>query len=963
VLAGIQTDVALLVQEMGSGVVDFGGEEGAQDAPAAAGAAAGPHCGGGGGSAGGVRGDDLESYLERLGMPLLREASSLAASFAAPSAPPLGCLEDEEQQRAALRHLAEPEGARPAGVGPAGAAPAAVVAGTRSTQPCPRQQLPPGWLSSEEHISGAHAAPAEEVMAPARVQAPLSPAPAPAAGGQGAAAHHGRQHGVRELSTVANGVWGSAGGATGSEASNGQQQQQQQPNGASTGARGAEPLTAYSMPQQQLEAPDGLGPLSSARHRRRWAEQSVAAAPSMPHGKAAACGPTAPGGWPSSGKRAPGALAPVCGPGSAALSGTASLAGIPEGSALHIKGLRAAASGRHCGNGSSKGPADQSLYELPPFEEDGPGPAAAEYSDHQGLAAAVAAGAAPSAPPAASALDARGAAAACALSGAAAVAAAAANARIGRPAVVQAPELGAPRTAWGGTREQEQALGAGELPVEASRGPGLSRQSTWTGLEGPERSVGFWGAAIRGISPEKRRPSTAGSCAMSAAAMTGSAAKGAGAAAVAPEAGGAAAVAAALAAATGRSAAKGWRRLFGAAGPESPTCTARLETADMEEQQQGSPPLPPQQPATAPASPSKGEPGAAGGTQPAAGSASPPPSVIRGSLTAAGALSRAVSPVTSPEGPACGQAPAGSEPAHPAEEAGLASPLRAHARRLPLPGRDGCFAGGAALARRTPSPDKRLHGAAVAAADQGEAEGDLKGGATARDTAGPDSPRGAPCQARQVAQPNSKQGAMAAAAAAAARLRLAQRGLAADNTARGSDGSCGDDTAVGHEAPGCGGQELTHSQKLSEAGRLESEAKAAADRGRLEAAEKLSRKALALLQAAAGPKHPNAVACMGRLASFLSRQGKGAEAEGLFRQVLQHREALLGRQHPQVRPCRGPRFLPSATRGGGGICQERGGLHAQGALLGFPDPRTGAAACLTGPPCGCSRLSSALARP
>ncbi|KIY97751.1 E3 ubiquitin-protein ligase [Monoraphidium neglectum] len=91
----------------------------------------------------------------------------------------------------------------------------------------------------------------------------------------------------------------------------------------------------------------------------------------------------------------------------------------------------------------------------------------------------------------------------------------------------------------------------------------------------------------------------------------------------------------------------------------------------------------------------------------------------------------------------------------------------------------------------------------------------------------------------------------------------------------------------------------THSQKLQEACRLEAEAKAASDTGRPEAAEQLTRQALAILQAAAGAKHPNTIGCMGRLAGVLSRLGKAAEAEGLFKQVLQHREALLGRSHPQ----------------------------------------------------------------
>jgi hypothetical protein len=858
VLAGLQTDVGQLVQEMDTGVVDFGGQPEEEDCD----------CGGGGGGdrggfAGGGGGGNLELYLNRLGMPLLREASSLMASFAAPSAPPLAGLEEAAQQ-----HFAG-LGAGRAGVAAAAEAPWA--------GPCPRQQLPPGWLTSEEQVAGARGA--VKVPEPPRVQQlsgkpPLSLAQG---GGGSTAAQQGRPHSTQVLQCVAEeGVWGSAGGATGSDGGRGQQQQQQQ-----------QQQQHQQQQQQQADRPDGLGPLASARQRRRWVEQATA--PSAPL-EEAACSLAAAASRPSSGKCAPSDAAAACGGapgapagaerihGGAALQGGSAIAGSAfVGSAFGSSAFAGPAGQLSCGGASGvegRSAVDPKFYELPPLEEDGPG--VSDCGGLQGCTAAAAA-AAPSVPPAPAALAGAGTVAAAAagtgaLTGAAAVAAAVANARSWRQ---------------GGPREAEQQ--PPPPSVEPSRGRTLSRQSTAAGLDGPERSVGFWGAAIRGISPEKRRRSAAcGAAAPAAAAAASSAAPAAaaseallgapvasagGGAGAAATAGGAAAVAAAVAAATGRSPAKGWRRLFGVGGPESPPRAACPESAAAPEEEQA-------QGVAQPASP-------CGGAQPQAGT----PGTPAGCQAEAAATPRAQRSLAALALPSAGGAPApraGSPAASAAAEAEpdpelASSPLRAHARRLPLPGRDGCFAGGAGSpTRRSPSPDKK----AVVA---GYGADDVAGsGDTAAQEGG--------AAAKAAAAPAGKQAA-ATAAAAAARLRLAQR--APPGGASSSDGGADDIAAVGEG--GRSAAALTHSQRLSEAGRLESEAKAAADRGRLGDAEQLSRQALALLQAAAGAKHPNTVACMGRLASFLSRQGKGAEAEGLFRQVLQHREALLGRQHPQVR--------------------------------------------------------------
>ena len=52
--------------------------------------------------------------------------------------------------------------------------------------------------------------------------------------------------------------------------------------------------------------------------------------------------------------------------------------------------------------------------------------------------------------------------------------------------------------------------------------------------------------------------------------------------------------------------------------------------------------------------------------------------------------------------------------------------------------------------------------------------------------------------------------------------------------------------------------------------------------GKLEAAEPLSREALAGLRGALGPAHPNTVACTKNLAHLLTARGKHREAAALL---------------------------------------------------------------------------------
>ena len=69
---------------------------------------------------------------------------------------------------------------------------------------------------------------------------------------------------------------------------------------------------------------------------------------------------------------------------------------------------------------------------------------------------------------------------------------------------------------------------------------------------------------------------------------------------------------------------------------------------------------------------------------------------------------------------------------------------------------------------------------------------------------------------------------------------------------------------------------------------------------RLDEAEPLFRRALAILEKSYGPDHPQVAFCLNNLAELLRATGRPSEAEPLFRRALAIRENSLGPDHPEV---------------------------------------------------------------
>ncbi|GBF93838.1 hypothetical protein Rsub_06837 [Raphidocelis subcapitata] len=870
VLAGLQDDVGQLVREMesdacatiaeapddGAGACGGGSSGGKRGSDGDGGA---PCAGSSGGGEGPAKGQgSLEQYLQGLGLQQLREVS-----LALPSAPPLGCLEDERQQAAALASLRAPEPQRRGVDAP-------------WLGPCPRQLLPPGWIT-EGDVCGAVAGAAEAgASAP-----PLPP-------------HHARSRSAQVAQRVAQldamppvpaGPSPLHHHRSRSEAppciSAGplQEMEQQQPN--------QQPQPVQEQPQEEEAAKaESLGPLGSAqrqRQRRRWQQQHQQEQQQQQQPQQDPATPAvAVAAWGS------GKLATICSPADAAACGTtdAQHFGAACGAAAAATAGAAMAGDAACGlacikEGFAMGKGTL-IWDEPEAPEGGCGGGAAWLQE--GGAGRC------SSPLDAEAVEAAAAAHTAAVScEVAAASAAAAAAAAGLPSAAE--------VAAAATR-------AARTPLEgAAAGAEASPQAAAPGRAGAARSPGFWGAALRGLSPEKRRPSAA--CAVALPSGAGAAAAGSpagGSPAGAASSGGAAAVAAVVASATGKATpTRTWRRLFGAPPAASPqramACAAASAAASQHEDHPGE--QSPQRRESlreacgSPAPCGARRPGSASACDWAEGS----PAV--GDHVAAAPSSRPPRPppLAGVAGPTPSPRGAGLEGEEPS-----ASPLRANARRLPQPAREGSFAHPSprsACSSPGPSPGKKP---AAAAAAPGPDQGCAPAPATAGPEGAADEGAGSATAARA---------ALPATAAPQPQPRAAVR---------------------------------SHSQKMAEAARLEAEAKAASDAGRLSEAEQLSRAALALLQAGAGAKHPNAVACTARLAGVLSRQGKAAEAEGLFRQVLSHREAMLGRSHPQVAATLNNLAACQYARGAfeEAAATYRAALAARAKALGEAHPETAA---------------------
>ena len=72
------------------------------------------------------------------------------------------------------------------------------------------------------------------------------------------------------------------------------------------------------------------------------------------------------------------------------------------------------------------------------------------------------------------------------------------------------------------------------------------------------------------------------------------------------------------------------------------------------------------------------------------------------------------------------------------------------------------------------------------------------------------------------------------------------------------------------------------------------------DTNRLDEAEPLYRRALAICEASYGPDHPNVAIGLNNLASLLRATNRLAEAEPLYRRALAIDEASYGPDHPNV---------------------------------------------------------------
>ncbi|MFB3127290.1 MAG: tetratricopeptide repeat protein, partial [Candidatus Acidiferrales bacterium] len=65
-------------------------------------------------------------------------------------------------------------------------------------------------------------------------------------------------------------------------------------------------------------------------------------------------------------------------------------------------------------------------------------------------------------------------------------------------------------------------------------------------------------------------------------------------------------------------------------------------------------------------------------------------------------------------------------------------------------------------------------------------------------------------------------------------------------------------------------------------------------------AEPLNRRALAIVEKALGPEHPNVSTGLNNLAELYRAQGKYVQAEPLYQRALAIAEKALGPEHPQV---------------------------------------------------------------
>ena len=71
-------------------------------------------------------------------------------------------------------------------------------------------------------------------------------------------------------------------------------------------------------------------------------------------------------------------------------------------------------------------------------------------------------------------------------------------------------------------------------------------------------------------------------------------------------------------------------------------------------------------------------------------------------------------------------------------------------------------------------------------------------------------------------------------------------------------------------------------------------------RDTLPEAEPLYKRALAIMEKALGPEHPDVGAALNNLAELYRNQGRHAEAEPLYRRSRAIREKALGPEHPAV---------------------------------------------------------------
>src|SRR5262249_27427266 len=75
------------------------------------------------------------------------------------------------------------------------------------------------------------------------------------------------------------------------------------------------------------------------------------------------------------------------------------------------------------------------------------------------------------------------------------------------------------------------------------------------------------------------------------------------------------------------------------------------------------------------------------------------------------------------------------------------------------------------------------------------------------------------------------------------------------------------------------------------------------DQGKLDQAEPLLRRALAIREEALGAGHPDVATSLEALGWLSARQGKVAEAEPLLQRAISTYEAALGGDHPDVARC------------------------------------------------------------